>query len=97
MGALMRSFDWSRTALGPVDSWPQSLRTAVSICLNSRFPMILWWGPELTVLYNDGYIPILGKKHPRRALGLPGSEVWAEVWPVVEPLLMRVMTEGEAN
>lgn len=93
----MRSFDWSRTALGPVDSWPQSLRTAVSICLNSRFPMILWWGPELTVLYNDGYIPILGKKHPRRALGLPGSEVWAEVWPVVEPLLMRVMTEGEAN
>jgi PAS domain S-box-containing protein len=93
----MRSFDWSRTALGPVDSWPQSLRTAVSICLNSRFPMILWWGPDLTVLYNDGYIPILGKKHPQRALGLAGREVWREVWPVVEPLLMRVMNEGKAN
>jgi len=97
MGKLMRSLDWSQTALGPVDRWPQSLRTTVSICLNSRFPMILWWGPELTVLYNDDYIPVLGNKHPTRALGLPGHEVWAEVWPVIEPLLKRVMTKGEAN
>ncbi len=97
MGALMRSFDWSRTALGPVNSWPQSLRTTVSICLNSRFPMILWWGPQLTVLYNDGYIPMLGAKHHQRALGLPGREVWAEVWPVIEPLLMQVVKKGEAN
>ena len=96
MGELMRSFDWSQTALGPTGQWPQSLRTAVSICLNSRFPMILG-GPELTVLYNDGYIPILGQKHPQRALGLPGQEVWAEVWPVVGPLLTQVMTKGEAN
>ncbi|MEZ4728119.1 MAG: hypothetical protein R3E79_13390 [Caldilineaceae bacterium] len=44
MGALMRTLDWSQTALGPVQTWPQSLRTAVSICLNSRFPILLWWG-----------------------------------------------------
>ena len=97
MGERMRAFDWSQTALGSAESWPQSLRTAVSICLNSRFPMILWWGPELTVLYNDPYIPILGEKHPQRALGLPGAEVWAEVWPVIGPMLMRVMVQGEAN
>jgi len=97
MGERMRAFDWSRTALGPIDSWPQSLRTTVSICLNSRFPMILWWGPELTVLYNDGYIPMLGTKHPERALGLPGRQVWSEVWPVIEPLLMQVVQKGEAN
>jgi PAS domain S-box-containing protein len=59
--------------------------------------MILWWGPELTVLYNDPYIPILGAKHPERALGMPGREVWQEVWPVIEPLLRKVMTAGEAN
>jgi hypothetical protein len=47
MGARMRGFDWSKTSLGPVDSWPQSLRTAVSICLSSRFPMVIWWGPDL--------------------------------------------------
>ncbi len=97
MGAHMRSFDWSRSTLGPLDRWPQSLRTTVSICLNSRFPMILWWGPDLTVLYNDGYIPMLGNKHPQRALGLPGREVWSEVWPVIEPLLMQVVKKGEAN
>jgi PAS domain S-box-containing protein len=97
MGERMRGLDWSLTALGPIELWPQSLRTAVSICLNSRFPMILWWGPQLTVLYNDGYIPVLGTKHPERALGLPGHEVWAEVWPVIEPLLRQVMEKGEAN
>jgi len=97
MGERMRALDWSRTALGRVDLWPQSLRTAVSICLNSRFPMIVWWGPQLTVLYNDGYIPMLGTKHPDHALGLPGCEVWAEVWPVIEPLLARVMENGDAN
>ncbi len=53
MGALMRSLDWSRTALGPVASWPQSLRTSVSTCLNCAFPILLWWGPELVMLYND--------------------------------------------
>ncbi len=64
IGALVRSIDWSKTALGAVDGWPQSLRTSVSICLNSRFPMLIWWGPELVKIYNDAYVPILGTKHP---------------------------------
>ncbi|MCA1599915.1 MAG: hypothetical protein LC769_13065, partial [Chloroflexi bacterium] len=58
MGALMRSLNWAATPLGPVESWPQSLRTSVSICLTSRFPMLIWWGPELVMLYNDAYRPI---------------------------------------
>ena len=55
MGALMRSLDWSKTLLGPVSSWPQSLRTSVSTCLNSRFAILIWWGPDLVMLYNDAY------------------------------------------
>ena len=70
MGALMRAHDWSRTPLGDVAQWPQSLRTAVSILVNSRYPMFIAWGPALAFLYNDGYRPIFGTKHPA-ALGRP--------------------------
>lgn len=97
MGERMRAFDWSTTDLGDPSQWPQSLRTSVSICLNSRFPIVLWWGPSLTILYNDPYIPALGQKHPYRALGRPGRECWSEIWDVVEPLLARVIQTGEAN
>src|SRR5689334_9283616 len=64
MARLMRAFDWAQTPLGPVERWPQPLRAAVNICLTSRFPIVLWWGPELTLLYNDAYQEILGAKHP---------------------------------
>src|SRR4030095_14590618 len=64
MGERIRAHDWARTALGPIESWPQSLRSALSICLGSRFPIVLYWGAELTVLYNDAYAEILGRKHP---------------------------------
>ncbi len=70
MGDRIRAFDWSRTALGPLASWPQSLRLAVGLCLNSRFPMHIWWGPELTYLYNDAHRLMLAKRHPS-ALGRP--------------------------
>jgi hypothetical protein len=62
--AVHRSLDWTETPPGAADSWPQSLRTAISICLNSSFPIVLWWGPELTMLYNDAYMPIIANKHP---------------------------------
>src|SRR4028118_1624014 len=89
MGALMRALDWSSTPLGPVENWPQSWRTALSICLASRFPMILWLGADLIVFYNDAYIPIFGtQKHPK-SLGKPGREVWAEVWQIIGPMLDR--------
>src|SRR6185295_5221530 len=58
MGALVRNLDWSDTPLGPLESWPQSLRSAVSICLGSGFPIAVYWGPELALLYNDAWSPI---------------------------------------
>ncbi len=91
----MRELDWSTTALGPIEHWPQSLRTSVSTCLDCAFPIILWWGPELAILYNDEYGPCLGPaKHPS-ALGQPGRKVWAEIWDVIEPMLSQVMDRGE--
>ena len=86
MGTLMRALDWSRTALGAVESWPQSLRTAVSILLETRFAMYIAWGPGYAQLYNDGYRPILGStKHPA-ALGRGASETFAESWHIIGPM-----------
>jgi signal transduction histidine kinase len=96
MGERTRAFDWSQTAVGPLANWPHSLRTAVGIVLNSRYPMFLWWGRELTKFYNDGYIPMLGKKHPA-ALGRPAAAVWSDVWPVVGPQAEAVINEGRAT
>ncbi|MEO8620020.1 MAG: ATP-binding protein [bacterium] len=96
MGALMRALDWSATAVGPVEGWPQSLKTAVSMLLESRFPMYIAWGREYTQFYNDAYRPILGAtKHPA-ALGLSSRETFAEVWEeYVGPLFGRVMDRAE--
>lgn len=91
----MRRLDWSATPLGPADRWPQSLRTAVSILLNSRYPMFIAWGPQLAFLYNDGYKPIFGAKHPA-ALGQPFAEIWAEIWDDISPLVERALA-GEAT
>jgi len=83
MGALMRSHDWSRSPLGDPQHWPDTLRMAVATCLYSRFPMVIWWGPDLVMLYNDAWQPILGEtKHPA-GLGRPGQESWPETWPIV--------------
>ncbi len=96
MGARMRAFDWAQTPLGPVESWPQSLRTTVGIVLNSRYPMCIFWGPQLTKLYNDSFRPILGTiKHPD-ALGQPGPHVWPEIWDMIGPMAEQVLTTGEA-
>src|SRR5688572_28601235 len=73
MSAQVRAKDWSRTPLGPMDRWPQSLRTVVGTCLAAPTPMVLWWGPDLTLIYNDAYAPILGRKHPD-ALGRSGRD-----------------------
>jgi PAS domain S-box-containing protein len=96
MGALLRSTDWSRTELGPVETWPTSLRTLVAMVLNGRFPMLLWWGPRLIQIYNDAYRPILGDKHPR-SFGAPGAEVWAEIWPIVGGQVESILAGGPAT
>jgi signal transduction histidine kinase/DNA-binding NarL/FixJ family response regulator len=92
----MRAMDWTRTPLGAIDGWPQSLRTIVSTCLNSRFPILIWWGPEHVKLYNDAYRELLVEKHPA-ALGRPGREVWPEIWHIIGPMLDSVVKEGRAT
>jgi PAS domain S-box-containing protein len=82
MGKLIRSMDWSKTPLGPIEDWPQSLRTTVSLCLASNFPISLAWGPDYVQLYNDGYWPICGGKHPD-SMGQDFRECWASAWPAV--------------
>lgn len=96
VGLLMSALDWTATPLGPVTDWPQSLRTAVSICLASRFPIVIYWGPEYVTLYNDAYSQILAKKHPW-GLGRPAREVWAEIWPVIGPMLDGVTSTAQAT
>jgi len=97
MGELIRAKDWSKTSLGDPVEWPQSLRTTLGILLNSKFPMFLWWGPELICLYNDAYRPSLGKdgKHPS-ILGMPAKSAWTEIWEIIKPLIDKVVNERES-
>lgn len=84
MGKVVAAKDWSQTPLGPIESWPQSLRTTVSLCLSSNFPISIAWGPERTQIYNDGYWPICGAKHPH-SMGQDFKECWLSAWPVIGP------------
>jgi|GEM_PF-161478 len=96
MGERLRSFDWSNHPLGDPATWPQPIKAAIGIMLNSRFPMFVWVGPQLFNFYNDAYIPILGKRHPQ-ALGLPAEPTWKEIWPVVGPQAEAVIQRGAAT
>ncbi len=96
MAERIRTFDWSGTPLGPIDRWPQSLRTAVNILLSSRYQMWMAWGRDLTMIYNDAYRPTLGIKHPR-ALGRRTEDVWAEIWPDIGPRIRAVVSTGKAT
>jgi signal transduction histidine kinase/GAF domain-containing protein len=97
MARRMRALDWSKSPLGPPAHWPQSLKTAVGVCLSSLHPIEIWWGPEFVRLYNDGYRPILGaNKHPQ-FLGRPGQECWGEIWDVIGPMLEGVRATGQAT
>jgi signal transduction histidine kinase len=92
----MRAFDWAMSELGSPTTWPDTLRVAVSICLASRFPIVILWGPKWTLLYNDAYIPFLGNvKHPR-ALGRSVHEVWPEIDATISPMLANVRRTGKA-
>ena len=94
MGSLIRAHDWSSTPLGAPTQWPQSLRSAVSICLHSSFPTAVYWGPELRLLYNDAWRPVAADRHPW-ALGQPGAEVWSDIWSVIEAQFGEVLRTGE--
>jgi hypothetical protein len=82
MGTRMRALDWSTTVLGPVEQWPQSLRACVRIVLGSGHPMLISWGPDYTMLYNDAYGVVVGNKSPG-ALGRSCREVLAEAWDFI--------------
>lgn len=96
MGRQVVDFDWSATPLGPIESWPSALRTATAVCLTSRFPILLWWGTDYRMIYNDAYRPMLGQSKPR-ALGVPGRHIWPEIWDVIGPMLDGVLADGEAT
>ena len=96
MAQRMRDVDWAKTPLGPVENWPQSLKTSVRIMLTSRQPMFVWWGDELINLYNDAYKSIVGGKHPH-ALGQPASVVWHEVWDKIAPRAESAMRKNEGT
>ena len=96
MGALIRERDWAGTAAGVMEAWPQSLRTALSVCLLSKFPMFVFWGPDMVQFYNDMFVPVMGSKHPA-GLGQPARDCWRETWDLVGPMLNGVMAGGEAS
>ena len=96
MRSVYDEVDWSATPLGPRESWPALLRLLVDLCLDSEFPVQVSWGPDLLMLYNDAYIPLLGvEKHPW-ALGRPAREVGPHPWPASEERLREVMETGRA-
>jgi len=97
MAERIRAYDWQASPLGPMEDWPQSLRTAISLILNTQHPMWVGWGPKLTFFYNDAYISVLSlAKHPQ-ALAKPAAEVWKEIWHICGPLANKVFQHGEAS
>lgn len=96
LGERIRLHDWAATPLGPLSGWPLPLRSAVSLCVRSQFPIIIHWGwPDLVVLYNDAFIPMIGSKHPG-ALGTRLFDSWPELRPTIEGMLETVLTAGKA-
>ncbi|NCD71000.1 sensor histidine kinase [Mucilaginibacter agri] len=98
LGELIRNYNWAETKLGALETWPQILKNTLSIILKSKFPMLIWWGPDLILFYNDAFKPYLERngKHPI-ALGQRGEDGWPEVWPIIKPLIDRVMSGGEST
>jgi signal transduction histidine kinase/DNA-binding response OmpR family regulator len=96
MGKLIRSFDWSQTAIGPMKDWSPTLRMMIPFLLANRLPLLLWWGPDYVSIYNDAYRPVLGAKHSW-ALGKPVSECWSEIWHILKPLIDTPFNGGPAT
>lgn len=90
LGALMRAHPWKDTRVGPVETWPASLRAVVAALLQCQLPMYVAWGDGFIQFYNDAYRPILGDKHPS-ALGRSAPETWSEIWPTIGPMWQQVL------
>jgi PAS domain-containing protein len=94
-GEDARAVDWAATPLGTPSTWPTALRVTVEMCFTTRFPVLVTWGPELTMVYNDGYREMLGTEKHARAMGAPFAELWQEIWPDLQPSVDQVMRRGE--
>ncbi|RMI04872.1 PP2C family protein-serine/threonine phosphatase [Cellulomonas triticagri] len=94
-GEEARAVDWGGTPLGPPSTWPTALRVTVEMCFTTRFPVLVTWGPELTMIYNDGYREMLGSEKHAVAMGAPFQEVWSEIWADLAPSVEQVMVCGE--
>lgn len=90
------ALDWAATPLGPESSWSPALCGATDLVLHTRFPATLLWGPDLVLIYNEAYIPLIGDKHPA-ALGAPAREVFPEVWDTIGPMLETILDGGAAT
>jgi PAS domain S-box-containing protein len=90
-GETVHSTDWSQTPLGPIENWPRSLKTAVSMMVPAKAKICIFWGNDLLLIYNDAYCSLIGEKHPQ-ALGQPAREVFREAWETLEPRFAAVMS-----
>lgn len=95
MGERIRAHDWAATPLGCRRDWPKSLKIALNICLHSNFPMAIYWGSDLRLLYNDAWSFIPGPRHPD-VLGRPAREVWPDIWHIIEPQFRLVVETSES-
>src|SRR5579883_2610525 len=96
MQQMFAEYDWAQSELGPMEHWPVPLQSAVSLALTSSFPIVLFVGSELTMLYNDAWRPVAGDKHPY-CFARPGAEVWQEIWDVIGAMLHEVINTGKAK
>src|ERR1051325_1512594 len=96
MGAQIRAFDWSKTPLGAIETWPQSLRTVTGLLLDSNPPMLIAWGRAFTLLYNDACRALLGTTRLKATLGQRAADVLGEIWERIGPVFNRVLEVGEA-
>ena len=96
MARRLREHDWGASTLGPRATWPHSLNLALNICLDSHFPIAVWWGPDLVQFYNDAYQPIIGDDKEAAGFGAPAYDSWQEIWDTIGPMVEQVMQRGEA-
>lgn len=94
LGCLIAAFDWSDTSIGPISGWPQSLKTATSLILRSKVPIVMLWGEDGVMIYNDGYSEFAGGRHPR-LLGSKVREGWPEVADFNDNIMKVCLGKGE--
>ena len=95
MAVRILEHPWAATPLGPIENWPQSLKTVVDVVLANGFAMAALWGPDLIQIYNDAYRELAAERHPG-ALGRPSREVWPQYWAVTSPVIEKVWVKQMA-